>query len=135
MITFIDSCGGMMFNHRRQSQDRTALQRIVDMTASSTLWMNEYSTKLFSGFFAPQVQVDAQFLDKAGPGDFCFVENLDVSAYLPFIEKFVLFYWNRAYPSDMKFSIRLDNGKWMCTQHEDFAGSSHEKITMEVYER
>ena len=125
----------MMFNHRRQSQDRVALQRILDMAAGSTLWMNEYSAGLFTGYTAPQIQVDAQFLDKAGTEDYCFIENVDVSPYLPFIEKIILFHWNRAYPSDVKFPIRPENGERTCMAQENFAGSSHEKITIEVYEK
>lgn len=131
LIVFIDDNGGMMFNHRRQSRDRVALQMILDMT--SILWMNEYSASLFTDLAAPQIQVDAQFLDKAGPADYCLVENVDVSPYLPFIEKIILFHWNRSYPSDMKFPIKLDGGKWVRQSQEDFVGSSHEKITMEVY--
>lgn len=131
LIAFVDDGGGMMFNHRRQSRDRVALQRIIDITAESTLWMNKYSAPLFTEFAAPQIQVDAQFLDKAGPADYCLVENVDVSPYLPFIEKIILFHWNRSYPSDMKFPIKLDSGKWVRQSQEDFVGSSHEKITME----
>lgn len=133
LIVFIDDNGGMMFNHRRQSRDRVALQRILDMTAGYILWMNKYSAGLFSEYHAPQIQVNAQFLDMAGPGDYCLVENADVTPYLPFIEKIILFHWNRAYPSDMKFPIKLDSGKWVRQSQEDFVGSSHEKITMEVY--
>lgn len=133
VIAFVDEKGGMMFNRRRQSRDRTTLQRIVDMTAGSTLWLNEYSAPLFADFAAPQIHEDAQFLDMAGPGDFCFVENVDVSPYLSFVEKIVLFHWNRSYPSDVKFPIKLDSGKWVLRSREDFPGSSHEKITLEVY--
>lgn len=56
-----------------------------------------------------------------------------VAKYLPFIEKVILFHWNRAYPSDMKFPINLHNGKWTLLFTEDFAGSSHNQITMEVF--
>lgn len=133
LIAFVDDGGGMMFNHRRQSRDRVALQRILDITAESTLWMNEYSAPLFTEFAAPQIQVDAQFLDKAGPKEYCLVENMDISPYLPFIEKILLFHWNRAYPSDMKFPIKLDGCKWRLISTDEFSGSSHEKITMEVY--
>jgi len=44
-----------------------------------------------------------------------------------------LFRWNRIYPSDVKFPIKLDQGQWHRVSTEDFLGSSHEKITMEVY--
>jgi len=133
LIAFVDDSGGMMFNRRRQSQDKVALQKIVDMTADSTLWMNEYSAPLFSEFAAHQLCVDADFLSKAGAGEFCLVENVDVMPYLPFIEKVILFHWNRAYPSDMEFPINLHNGKWTLVSTEDFAGSSHNPITMEVF--
>ena len=135
LIAFVDDGGGMMFNHRRQSRDRAALARILDISAGSTLWMSEYSAPLFTEFAAPQIQVDAQFLDKAGPEDYCFVENVDISPYLPFIEKIILIHWNRVYPSDMKFPVKLDNGKWVRQIQEDFVGSSHEKITLEVYKK
>ena len=48
------------------------------------------------------------------------------------IEKIVLFRWNRHYPADAHFQFP---GKWALTAREDFPGSSHEKITMEVYEK
>lgn len=132
LIAFVDDNGGMMFNRRRQSQDKVALQKIMDMTTGSTLWVNEYSAPLFAELAAPQLCVDADFLSKAGTGEFCLVENVDVMPYLPFIEKVILFHWNRAYPSDMKFHINLHNGKWTLQSTEDFAGSSHNPITMEV---
>lgn len=133
LIAFVDDSGGMMFNHRRQSQDKVALQKIVDMTAESTLWVNEYSAPLFPELAAPQLCVDADFLSKTGAGEFCLVENVDVMPYLSFIEKVILFHWNRAYPSDVKFPINLRSGKWTLQSTEDFAGSSHNLITMEVF--
>lgn len=133
IIAFVDEKGGMMFNHRRQSQDRVALQKIVDMTADATLWVNEYTAALFAQLDAPQLQVNADFLNKAEPGEFCFVEDADILPFSCFIEKLILFHWNRHYPADQHFPIDVQNGKWRCVQQEDFVGSSHEKITMEVY--
>jgi len=133
VILFVDDSGGMMFNRRRQSRDKVALQKIVDMTSDSTLWVNEYSAPLFTEFNVPQLRVDSDFLSKAGKGEFCFVENVDIMPFLPFIEKIVQFHWNRAYPSDLNFPIDLHNGRWMLLSTEDFAGSSHAKIAMEVF--
>ena len=65
------------------------------------------------------------------PGDYCLLENVDVTPYLLFTKKVILFHWNRAYPFDVKFPIKLDSGKWRLISTEDFPGSSHEKITME----
>lgn len=135
VIVFLDNLDGMMFNHRRQSQDRAAVQKIINMTAGSALWVSEYTAPLFAQLDAPNLQVDAGFLDKAGPGEFCLVEDADIQPFSYFIEKIILFKWNRAYPSDKKFPLDVHSGKWHCVSQEDFAGSSHEKITMEVYER
>lgn len=135
VIAFVDDSGGMMFNHRRQSQDKIALQKIVDLTAGSTLWVSEYTASLFAELDAPHLQADIHFLDKAMPGEFCMVEEANVQPFSCFIEKIILFHWNRAYPSDKKFPLDIHSGKWRCVSQENFAGSSHEKITMEVFEK
>ena len=49
------------------------------------------------------------------------------------IEKIILYRWNRVYPADVHFPI--DFSGWKLVQAEEFAGSSHEKITEEIYER
>ncbi len=135
VIAFIDSRNGVAFNHRRQSQDREALQKIIGMTAGSVLWVNAYTAQLFAGYDAPQVQEDEHFLDKAGPGEFCLVEGADILPFSFFIEEIILFNWNRAYPADRHFPIDIHNGKWRCVSQEVFTGSSHEKIIMEVYRK
>ena len=38
VIVCVDDKGGVMFNHRRQSQDRVLRERILGMTAGQTLW-------------------------------------------------------------------------------------------------
>lgn len=53
VIAFIDDTGGMMFNHRRQSQDRVALQKIIEMTAGLALWVSKYTAPLFAQLDAP----------------------------------------------------------------------------------
>ena len=75
------------------------------------------------------------FLDKARPGDFCFIENVAPSAYEDKIEKIILYRWNRNYPGDLYFDIPLEEHGWKLIETDDFAGRSHEKITKEVYER
>ena len=48
LIAAADDSYGMMFNHRRQSQDRVLRQRMLELTAGHTLWMNAYSAKQFA---------------------------------------------------------------------------------------
>lgn len=135
LIACLDDKGGMMFNRRRQSQDRVLRQRILEKTAGARLWMNDYSEKQFAGEHGEQIETAADFLDRAGDGEFCFIENIDGSAYEEKIEKIILYKWNRTYPADVYFGIPLIEHGWHLTESEEFAGHSHEKITEEVYEK
>ena len=47
--------------------------------------------------------------------------------------KLIVFKWNRVYPKDFEFEIDLS--KWKLEESSEFKGSSHDKITMEVYVR
>lgn len=135
LIACVDDNNGMMFNHRRQSQDRVLREHILQMTSGNRLWMNHYSAKQFADECAPQINVDDGFLNEAAPGDYCFVEVDDAAEYERWMEKIVLYKWNRRYPSDVHFGISLQADGWRLTSSTDFVGSSHEKITEEVYEK
>ena len=81
IIVCVDNQNGMMFNHRRQSQDRALRKRILELTGGKKLWMNAYSQKQFlqvngnmpkeqeqSGQLGQsgQIQADEAFLEKGG---------------------------------------------------------------------
>ena len=133
VIACVDKKYGMLFNHRRQSQDRLLRARILDLTKDSTLWMNAYSSKQFKEGLPSHVSVSDDFLSLAGPGDFCFVEHADLTLYQDKITGIILYHWNREYPADQYFS--LDMTQYMMEKITDFPGSSHETITEEVYTR
>lgn len=136
MVT-VDDRNGMMFNRRRQSQDRVLRQKILALSVGSRLLMNHYSEKQFLEDVPEpgQLLADDSFMDMACPGDYCFVENVSCKPYENQIEKLILFKWNRKYPGDFFFDLDLKDGTWELTGTEDFPGSSHEKITMEIYEK
>ena len=122
----------MLFNHRRLSRDRRVCEKILDYSNEKELWMNAYSRKLFTDLTdINSIQVDEEFLDKSQ--SICFVENQDITPYLPKIDTLVLFQWNRDYPADFFFTVDLS--QWNLISTEDFEGTSHEKITMEVYKK
>ena len=122
----------MLFNHRRLSLDRRVCEKILDYSNEKELWMNAYSRKLFTNLTdINNIQVDEEFLDKSQ--SICFVENQDITPYLPKIDTLVLFRWNRDYPADFFFTVDLS--QWNLISTEDFEGTSHEKITMEVYKK
>lgn len=132
LIAAIDDNGGMLFNHRRQSQDQAVRARILQEAAGAQLWMNAYTRKQFSED-ADNITVDEACLEHCGDGEYCFIENLSALSAEPRIEKIILFKWNRHYPGDFFFDVPLEH--WTLASNEDFEGSSHETITMEVYTR
>ena len=135
VICCVDDAMGMLFNHRRQSRDRAVRAAVKALAEGRPLWMNAYSAAQFpAGELPDGALVDEDFLNKAQPEAFCFVENTDITPYLDKITAVVLFRWNRAYPSDVKFPFPL-SAPWRLSCKEDFAGYSHEKITKEVYTR
>ena len=130
IIICLDDKNGLLFNRRRQSRDSVLCERVVALSSESSLWMNEYSASLFSD---EGVNVDSDFLEKAGKGDYCFIENVDFTPYLNKIEKIIIYRWNRVYPSDTVFDDSVLTSRTLM-ESTDFAGFSHEKITEEIYE-
>lgn len=130
IIVCVDDNYGMMFNRRRQSRDQVLTDDVVEMAAGKKLWMNAYSGQLFEG---KEVVLEEAFLDQAEEDEFCFVENASVKPYVNQIKEIILYKWNRKYPSDFRFDIDLSG--WKLVEVKEFAGSSHEKITREIYQK
>jgi len=129
----LDDNNGMMFNNRRQSQDKVLREHLVSECGGNKLWMNEYTSKQFETPMQDNIVVDEEFLNKAGEGEYCFVENLSVASCAERIEKVIVFKWNRVYPADMWFDLPLSENGWQFSAETEFEGSSHEKITKEVW--
>lgn len=79
----VDDKGGMMFNRRRQSRDRRQQEDLLQWCAGRKLWIDSYSAPLFEGAGAC---VTGSFLEQAGAGEICFVENRSVAAFSEKIE-------------------------------------------------
>ena len=123
----VDDRMGISFGGRRQSKDSAVRQKLLSLSGG-TVRMSDYSARQFE----EGVYHGSDYLSGAKDGDWCFAENSDYEGYVDKIEKIVLFRWNRHYPADVHFQFP---GKWALTASEEFPGSSHEKITMEVYEK
>lgn len=129
----IDDNGGMAFNHRRISQDRLQQERLLNISKEQNLHlsMSAYSAKLFDD---AEVTVRDDFIENYDDNTLFFAECVDVTSLVEKADKIILYKWNRRYPSDLKFDFALlKDFKLIGTF--DFAGSSHEKITEETYER
>lgn len=135
----VDDRFGMMFNGRRQSQDRILRERILAdaKAAKARLWMSPYSYKQFDSATANeilQISVEDEFLEQTGSGEFCFVEDRCLTPYEDRIEKVILYRWNRTYPADFYFDLAGKLERWKLISIETFVGTSHDEITREVYE-
>ena len=135
----IDKDNGMLFNNRRQSQDRIMRENMLKQVGDAKLWMAEYSQMLFQtqddNDVPSNLIVDNDFLSKAGPDDHCFVENIDISSWMDKIDTLVIYKWNRDYPDDFYFDFSTLDNHWRKFSVNHFKGSSHDKITKEVWKR
>ena len=76
VITCLDQKNGMMFNHRRQSQDSVLREHAAKLVANVPLWMNHYSASQFDTESIPNLNIDDAFLQEAAQGEYCFVKML-----------------------------------------------------------
>lgn len=135
ILICLDDNQGMMFNNRRQSQDKILRNNIKELINNATLFMNEYSYKLYKDIDKENIIICEDFLDKCGNNDFCLVEDKPLRNYISKINNIIIYKWNRIYPADLYFDIDLNSGLWELLKQEEFQGSSHEKITKETYRR
>lgn len=128
-ILCIDDDFGMMFNHRRQSQDRILRKHIMEEWKQ--LYMTEYSKKMFEAEeLLPGFSISIWESGEALPQDvILFIEDPDD---LQDAELLTIYCWNRRYPSDKKLPAGFLDHYAMISE-QDFAGSSHDKITERKY--
>ena len=124
----------MAFNGRRQSRDREVIADIARLTEGQRLYVSEYSEKLFleSGC---EYTVSASMLCEAERGEYCFVEADSLQPFSERIEEIVIYRWNRRYPADIFFDVDLEKEGFSMVGREEFCGSSHEKITKEIFRK
>jgi len=118
LIVCLDEAQGMAFNNRRQSRDKEVIKKINEIVGETPLYINEYSRDLFADGII-------------GAGDGFYFAEVDLPKSTP--DEIYAFYWNRLYPSDLKFCIDLS--LYDMTDTCEFAGLSHEKITLCHYRR
>ena len=47
VIVCTEDRGGMLFNNRRVSKDRTVIQKILELSEGKKLWIHPFSEKLY----------------------------------------------------------------------------------------
>lgn len=132
VIVCLDDKGGMLFNRRRQSKDKALVEDVLHRSVGRRLLISSFSAAIFPEGTA-EIIADEDFLGDIGQGDVCFVENKSLQPIAGQIDCLVVYRWNRVYPADFYCDIDLDS--WQLQESADFVGSSHDKITREVYSR
>lgn len=133
VILCCENSNGIMFNNRRVSKDAVVVKKIIELTKGSKLWVRKYSYSLFEDENILDVNIAEKVLMETADGEYCFVEGEELKQSEKWIEEIIVFRWNRDYPSDFKLDIDLC--KWKLKYTEEYAGNSHECITMEVYSK
>lgn len=131
VIVCVDDKMGVLFNSRRQSKDSVLRERVLELSKDTMLWMSPYTQKQFEENDQSNICVADNFLVVAENNAFCFCEGTALSPCIDKIDRIILYKWNRVYPSDETFDVDLSN--WSLESSFEFQGSSHEKITEEVY--
>lgn len=123
----IDDNSGMLFNSRRQSRDRELIADFVKAAGNNRILIKPFSKILFESY---SVTADEKFLEIAEENDYCFVEDESLLPYSSRISELIIYKWNRRYPADFIFEIPEG---FVLKETSEFKGSSHEKITKEIY--
>lgn len=129
LFVCVDDKLGMAFGGRRQSRDRALCEDMLTFAAGKTIRMAPRSVKLFEGLGG--VVAESADLMQTGAGECCFVEFEPVDRLAERADTLVLYRWNRHYPADLRFEVPLET--WKLREVTEFAGTSHETITREVY--
>ena len=124
LITIVDNNNGLSFLNKRLSRDRILYKYIDNLFTKFTVQENGLSNKQGPTFKnSTNEQTDILFVE-TGVNDIFNKYQID---------ELYLFNWNRDYPSTEKLNINLSDFKIKYV--DEFKGSSHEKITLTVYER
>lgn len=147
LIYAIDKNNGMMFNHRRQSQDRVAIKDIVSLVAElkGTLWVSDYSAKLFENEDVKTSNIEQLDLKKITQHDVVFVENIPVNikeVINDVTECYFHFYrWDKVYPNDltldqsMSFDLIEFSNNCKLVEKYELTGYSHDVIDVEIWKK
>ncbi|MBE5952167.1 MAG: ribonuclease Z [Lachnospiraceae bacterium] len=136
LIVCVDDGMGMMFNKRRQSKDAKVREDMLAMlSCDKTLFVTPYTAKQF----LPEEQERLTVLDDGlqgglpGAEEYFFAEDTPVIGLETATEQVILYRWNRAYPSDVKFLFDLSGYELISC--EDFIGNSHPEMKKEIYRK
>ena len=126
----IDDARGMLWGGRRQSRDRVLCARIAEHARACglPLYVTPYTAKLFDG-------EDVCLLNEPQPPRDAFYFAEDGALPLASADTVYLYHWGRHYPADRFFEEDLAALGFVLRSSETFAGSSHDAVLEEIYQR
>ena len=129
VIVCLDDDLGMLFGRKRQSRDSAVLEDIK--AEFGEIVILPFSQRLIepSGIKYTLKETENDFKR----GETIFLESIDPARLGDKIDELVIYRWNRRYLADMKFTLSLADFKRVGVK--EFAGSSHDKITKEIFKR
>jgi len=122
---------GRTFGGRRQSRDRVLLADLLAECGEHALYAERYSETLFPG--SAHVTVCDDPMAVCPDGGVCFLETLPIKPRVAQIDRLILYRWNRLYPADFYMDIDPIGAGFVLESVLEFEGSSHARITKEVY--
>lgn len=129
VIICLDDNSGMIFGGKRQSRDSKVLEDIKNENEKVVIL--PFSEKLIApSGINYEIKNDISQLQG---GECVFIESINPQELEGKISTLVVYKWNRKYLSDMKCTLDLKAFK--LESRSEFVGSSHDKITKEVYKR
>lgn len=140
IIVCADPKNGLLFNRRRQSQDRELRKRILSIIGDEKLYLSAYSAGQFTeASWQDRLVICEDPQDAAAAGAaWYFAEGQSLQAAAGeggAAEAVIVYRWDKVYPADTCLDLPLADGVWQLSAAAEFAGYSHEKITEEIYLR
>ena len=135
VIVCFDTGRGTAFFGKRQCADRAVTERVIELAAGRELVMSAYSASLFKGSGAGAAVTVKDDISAAGPNAVCFAENTDLTAFSGKADELIIFRWNKVYPRDRAEGFFPFDEGMKLVSIRDFAGSSHDRITEEIWRR
>lgn len=129
----LDDNEGMLLFGKRQSKDRVMIAEFVSSVGAENICVSPFSKRLFEAYEG--VRYSDSPIEDCNDGGACFIENEPLEPHADCIGTLIIYRWNRLYHSDVKFDINPKEKGFKLESVSEFQGSSHDKITKEVYRR
>lgn len=137
VVLMLDSGNAMAFHGQRQSSDRNLTDYIVH-SMNGRIVVSPYTANLIRRqcpalISSQRLVIEDKPFEKAAGSDIVINEEFQMRLYVYKIDHLVIARWNQSYPGDLYCD--LDLSRFSFREKKDIQGESHERITLEFYDR